>query len=282
VQSAALLGALPHQLGILSHLGAGGTDLSAGAIGLLMLAGLVAGWVDAVVGGGGLIQLPALLLMPGIGPIQALATNKLAGIMGTTVSATTYYRRVHPGLRIAGPMAAVALVGSAVGASVASHLPTAVFKPVILVALVLVAVYTLARPQLGRTSRPPTPGRRETAVACGLGLLIGAYDGLLGPGTGSFLVIALVAVLGQEFLLASARAKVVNVATNLGALIIFIPHGAPLWKAGLLIGAANVMGGYLGARMAVSRGNAFVRIVFVVVVGALILRLGWDVVGQLR
>ena len=257
----------------------GGVEIAGATVLLLALAGFVAGWVDAVVGGGGLVQLPALLLVPGMSPVQALATNKIAGIMGTSVSAATYYRRVQPDLRTAAPMAAVALVGAAGGAALASLLPAEVFRPVILVALVGVAAYTIARPDVGRATALRWTGRRHLGAALGLGLAIGCYDGLLGPGTGTFLVIALVAVLGYAFLEASANAKIVNVATNLGALIVFAAHGAPLWKLGLVVGVANIAGAYLGARMAVARGSAFVRVVFVVVVGVLIVRLGWSIVG---
>lgn len=253
-----------------------GLDLSLGTVLLLVLAGFAAGWVDAVVGGGGLVQLPALLLVPGISPVQALATNKLAGILGTSVSAATYYRRVQPDLRTAGPMVAAALAGAGGGAALASLLPEDVFVPVILVALVAVAVYTVARPQVGRATELRWQGRTHLLVALGLGVVIGGYDGLLGPGTGSFLVIALVGVLGYAFLEASAQAKIVNVATNLGALAVFAVQGAPLWLLGLLVGAANVLGAYLGARTAVARGSGFVRVVFLVVVAVLIVRLGWQ------
>ena len=256
-----------------------GVDIATTTVLLLVLAGFVAGWIDAVVGGGGLVQLPALLLVPGLSPVQALATNKLAGIMGTSVSAVTYYRRVHPDLRTAGPMALAALVGAAGGALLASSLPASVFRPVILVALVGVATYTVARPSLGRATALRWTGRRHLAGALTLGAVIGFYDGLLGPGTGTFLVMGLVAVLGYAFLEASAKAKIVNAATNLGALAVFSLQGAPLWKLGLMVGAANIAGSYLGARMAVAKGSAFVRVVFMVVVGGLILRLGWDVLG---
>lgn len=251
-----------------------GLELTLGTVLLLVLAGFAAGWVDAVVGGGGLVQLPALLLVPGISPVQALATNKLAGILGTSVSAATYYRRVQPGLATAGPMALAALTGAAGGAALASLLPEDVFVPVILVALVAVAVYTVARPQVGRATALRWQGRTHLLVALGLGAGIGFYDGLLGPGTGSFLVIALVGVLGYAFLQASAQAKIVNAATNLGALVVFAAQGAPLWRLGLLVGAANVLGSYLGARTAVARGSGFVRVVFLVVVTVLIVRLG--------
>ena len=257
----------------------GGVELTLTVVLLLVLAGFLAGWIDAVVGGGGLVQLPALLLVPGMSPVQALATNKLAGIMGTSVSAVTFYRRVHPDLRTAGPMALAALLGAGGGALLASSLPASVFRPVILVALVAVAVYTIARPQLGRATSLRWADHRHLTAALALGGGIGFYDGLLGPGTGTFLVIGLVALLCYGFLEASAKAKIVNAATNLGALVVFTLQGAPLWQLGLVVGVANIAGAYLGARMAVAKGSRFVRVVFMVVVGGLILRLGWDVLA---
>lgn len=252
-------------------------DVDTSTLLLLLLAALTAGWIDAVVGGGGLVQLPALLLVPGISPVQALATNKLASIMGTSVSAATFYRRVHPDLRTAGPMALTAFVGAIGGAALASRIPSELFTPIILGVLVLVAVFTIARPSVGATTQLRWSGNGHLGAAAGIGLVIGAYDGLLGPGTGTFLVISLVSVLGYAFLPASAIAKIANFATNAGALIFFVPHGAVLWGLGLAMGAANLVGGYIGARMAVAKGSGFVRGVFVVVVSALILRLGWQV-----
>jgi uncharacterized protein len=254
-------------------------DLGTTTVVLLLVAALLAGWVDAVVGGGGLLQLPALLLVPGVSPLQALATNKLAGIMGTSVSAAVFYRRVQPGLRTAAPMAVAALLGAAAGAGLASALPGEVITPVVLVALVLVAVWTVARPAAGLVTRLRHSGARHVVIATALGLGIGFYDGLVGPGTGSFLVIGLVGLLGYAFLEASANAKIINAVTNLGALAVFAAQGAPLWTLGLLMGVANILGAYVGASMAVARGSGFVRLVFLVVVGALILRLGWDVLA---
>ena len=244
---------------------------------LVLLAALTAGFVDAVVGGGGLVQLPALLLVPGLSPVQALGTNKLGSILGTTTSAVTYHRRARPDLRTALPMAAVALVSSFLGASVAALLPAEVFKPVIVVALVGIGAFTLLRPSLGEVTALRYAGRRHHGVAAVLGVVIGFYDGILGPGTGSFLVFAMVSLLGYDFLAASAKAKIVNCATNLGALLFFVPHGSVFWGLGLLLGAANTVGAYLGARTATTRGSRFIRIAFLVVVTALIARLGWDV-----
>ena len=153
------------------------------------------------------------------------------------------------------------------------------FRPVIVVALVAVAVYTLSRPDLGEETALRFAGRRHLVAAGGAGLGIGFYDGILGPGTGSFLVFALVGLMGYAFLEASAKAKIVNFATNLGALLVFVPQGARAvgpraWRWGW----RNLLGGYLGARTAISRGSRFVRVFFLVVVGALVLRLGWQVV----
>ncbi len=256
-------------------------DLTLTTVVLLVLAAFAAGWVDAVVGGGGLVQLPALLLaLPGAAPAQVLATNKLASICGTATSSVTYYRRVRPDLRTALPMAGWAFAGAAGGAACASLLPAAVFRPLVLVLLVAVAAWTVLRPDAGAVTALRFAGRRHHGTAAAIGASIGFYDGIFGPGTGSFLVIALVGVLGYAFLDASAKAKIVNAATNLGALVVFVPQGAPLWGLGLVMGAANVAGAYLGARTAVARGSRFVRVVFLVVVGALVVRLGWDVLGD--
>ena len=245
---------------------------------LLCLAAGFAGWVDAVSGGGGLVQLPALLvLLPGASPIQVLATNKLASICGTSVAAATYYRKVRPDLRTALPMAGIALVGSALGALCASLIPSDVFRPLVLVLLIGVAVYTLWRPGLGAVQALRWDGRQHH-VAAGLGGLgLGFYDGIFGPGTGSFLVFLLVGLLGYSFLQASAKARIVNIGTNVGALIVFIPQGAPMWALGLAMGACNIAGGWLGAHTAIRRGSRFVRVVFLTVVAGLILKLGYDV-----
>ncbi len=247
---------------------------------LLGLAALTAGFVDAVVGGGGLIQLPALLVgLPQAAPVQVLATNKLASICGTSVSSITYYRRVKPDPRTFGPLMLVALVGSYAGALAASRIPREAFEPIVLVALVVVGAYVLLTPSLGRETLLRHGGGRHLATAMMAGLAIGFYDGALGPGTGSFFVFALVGLLGYSFLEASAKARMANWATNLGALLLFVPQGAVLWKVGLVLGACNLAGGYLGARVAVAGGARFVRIFFILVVSAFVVRIGADVLG---
>jgi len=156
-------------------------------------------------------------------------------------------------------------------------LPATVFKPIIVTALVAVALFTALKPDVGGITALRHDGRKHYVVACLIGAVIGFYDGLIGPGTGSFLVIALVSAMGYAFLEASAKAKIVNMATNAGALLFFLPHGSLLWGLGLLLGAANMAGGYLGARTAVKQGSRFVRVVFLLVVSALIIKLGYDV-----
>jgi uncharacterized membrane protein YfcA len=256
------------------------SDPTTGTLALLGVAAFLAGWVDAVVGGGGLIQLPALLLgMPGATPAQVLATNKFGSVWGTGTSAVTYWRRVRPDLRTALPMAAVAYLGAVVGALIGLHIPKAAFNPVILVLLVAVGAYTLLTPSLGEETVLRFAGHRHTVAAMLTGFVIGVYDGALGPGTGSFLVFALVGLMGYAFLEASAQAKIANLATNLGALTVFVPGGHVVWKVGAVIAACNLVGGYAGARTAVARGSRFVRAVFVVVVGGFIVRIGGDLLG---
>ena len=247
---------------------------------LLGVAALFAGFVDAVVGGGGLVQLPAILIgLPGASPVQVLATNKLASICGTTVSSATYYRRIRPDPRTFGPLMAAAFLGAVGGALVAARIPKEAFDPIVLVALVVVGAYVLANPTLGRSTLLRFAGHRHTLLAMLTGLLVGFYDGALGPGTGSFFVFTLVGLLGYNFLEASAKAKLANWATNLAALCVFVPHGAVLWEVGLLMGVCNLVGGYVGARTAVAKGSRFVRVFFVAVVGAFVVRIGGDVLG---
>jgi uncharacterized protein len=250
---------------------------------LLALAAMAAGFVDAVVGGGGLIQIPALLLgLPGAAPVQILATNKLAAICGTTVSSATYFRRIRPDPRTFGPLMLLAFVGSALGALAASQIPKDAFAPIVLVALIVIGAYVLLKPRLGEVTALRFSGHRHTTAAMVTGVAIGFYDGALGPGTGSFFVFTLVGLLGYNFLDASAKARLANWATNLAALCVFVPQGAVLWKVGLVMGVCNLAGGYVGARTAVARGTRgtrFVRVFFIVVVSAFIVRIGGELLG---
>ncbi|GAB3622034.1 TSUP family transporter [Mariniluteicoccus endophyticus] len=246
----------------------------------LVVAAFVAGWVDAVVGGGGLIQLPSLLIgLPKDVPSPyVLGTNKISSAAGTLTATITYARRVAMDWRTVVPLVVSAFVGSAIGSSLARLIPKAALTPIVLVALLVVGTYTLLKPELGLVHEPRHTGLRHYGSAAAIGVSVGAYDGLLGPGTGSFFVILMVAVLGYGFLEASAKAKIANLATNVASIVVFGLHGELLVALGLLMAAANLSGGFLGARTAIKRGNGFVRTVFLVVVGALVLKLGYDTI----
>jgi uncharacterized membrane protein YfcA len=248
------------------------------AVATLLAAATAAGWVDAVVGGGGLLLLPALLLAaPGFPLATALGTNKLAAIAGTSTAAVTYGRRTTMDWRVAGPAAALAAPAAGVGAALAGSVPPSAFRPVVLGVLVGVALFVTLRPALGLVAVPArrTPGRVAAAVAV-CGGLIAVYDGLVGPGTGTFLVLAFTTLVGADFLHGSAMAKLVNTGTNLGALVVFAATGHVHWWLGSAMAVCNVAGATVGARMAVRRGAGFVRVVLLVVVLGLIARLGFD------
>ncbi len=245
---------------------------------LLCLFALLAGALDAIVGGGGLVQLPALLVVLPSAPVVALlGTNKLASVVGTASAAVTYNRRIAVDRRTAAVMAVAAFLGSGAGALLATSVDGDVLKPVVLVALVAVLAYTIRTPSLGEVERLRLSAGGQWAVAVLGGAGIGFYDGLVGPGTGSFLVFLLVGAVGLSFLHASATAKVVNTLTNLSALLLFAVGGHVLWALGAAMAVANLLGSQLGTRLALRRGSAWVRRVFVVVVSALVLRLAWDV-----
>ena len=245
---------------------------------LLCLFALLAGALDAIVGGGGLVQLPALLVvLPQVPVVALLATNKLASVVGTASAAVTYNRRIAVDRRTAFHMGAAAFAGSGAGALLATQVGSEVLEPVVLVALVAVLAYTLRSPTLGEVELRRLRAGPQRAVAVLGGAGIGFYDGFVGPGTGSFLVFLLVGVVGLSFLHASATAKVVNTMTNLAALALFAAGGHVLWVLGAAMALSNLLGSQLGTRLALRRGSAWVRRVFLVVVSALVLRLASDV-----
>ncbi|WP_341715699.1 TSUP family transporter [Micromonospora sp. FIMYZ51] len=244
----------------------------------LLAAAAVAGWVDAVVGGGGLLLLPALLVAaPGMPPATALGTNKLAAIAGTATAAVTYARRTKIDWAVAGPAAVLAVLCAGLGAALAGAVPPAAYRPVVLVVLLSVALFVVLRPSLGTVA---VPGRRTrvrmvvAVVVAGVG--IATYDGLIGPGTGTFLVVAFTALVGADFVHGSAMAKVVNAGTNAGALAVFAVTGNVWWLLGAAMAVCNIVGAMVGARMALRRGAGFVRVVLLVVVLALVGKLGYD------
>ncbi|WP_441251494.1 sulfite exporter TauE/SafE family protein [Kitasatospora sp. McL0602] len=253
-------------------------DISLTTLALLCIAAAGAGWIDAVVGGGGLIQLPALLVgLPHLPTAYVLGTNKAVAIVGTSAAAVTYTRRTRIDVRTAVKIGVAAAGGSLVGAFFAAGINSAVLRPVIMVVLLVVLASVLLRPAFGSApaGEPATRQRVLTAILLA-GAGIGFYDGLIGPGTGTFLVIALVAILQLDLVEASATTKIVNVCTNLGALAMFGYQGTVLWQLALMMALFNLAGGLVGARMALKRGTGFVRVVLVVVVVSLVIKLAHD------
>lgn len=248
----------------------------------LLLAAAFAGFVDAVAGGGGLIQVPALFAaLPREAPATLFGTNKLASIFGTMNAARRYLRAVEMDWAVTLPAACTAFLFSFVGAATVAWLPKEVVRPLVLVLLAAVAAYTWTKPDFGvRQGVSRVPAHRTRAVAIGVGALLGFYDGFFGPGAGSFMIFAFVRLYGMDFLHASATAKIVNAATNAGALLLFAPHGHMLWALGCGMAVCNIAGAQLGSRLAIRHGSGFVRAVFLVMTTLLIVKIGWDTLSS--
>ena len=250
-------------------------DLTIATALFLLAASFFAGFIDSIAGGGGLIQLPALLIgLPKSETAEVLGTNKLSSIFGTSTAAVLYRKQIKPDPKVLIAMGLPAFLGSAGGAVLASKIPTSSMRPMVLVLLIIVAIYTWFKPDLGRFENLRHLPKRRVQIAAIAGVLIGFYDGIFGPGTGSFLMLILVASLGYAFITASAIAKVVNVATNVGAIMVFGINGAVIWQIGIIMGVANISGAIIGARLAIKGGSTLVRKVFLFVTVALIVKVG--------
>ena len=250
-------------------------DLTIATALFLLAASFFAGFIDSIAGGGGLIQLPALLIgLPKSETAEVLGTNKLSSVFGTSTAAVLYRKQIKPDPKVLIAMGVPALLGSAGGAMLASKIPTSSMRPMVLVLLIIVAIYTWFKPDLGKFENLRHLPRRRVQIAALAGVIIGFYDGIFGPGTGSFLMLILVASLGYAFITASAIAKVVNVATNVGAILVFGINGAVIWQIGIIMGIANISGAVIGARLAIKGGSTLVRKVFLLVTVALIVKVG--------
>lgn len=244
---------------------------------LLAAAAFFAGFIDAVVGGGGLIQLPALFSVMGqTQPATLLGTNKLASIWGTGAAAISFAKQVKVQWSTAIPAAATAFALAFAGAYTVTHVPADWMRKLLPFILLAVAIYTFMRKDFGRHHAPLHAGSREKLWAMLIGGVIGFYDGFFGPGTGSFLVFLFIRFFGFDFLGASAVAKVVNVACNMAALLWFGYSGHVLVQLGLIMAACNIAGSLIGVRLAIRHGSGFVRNIFLFVVMLLILKTGYD------
>jgi uncharacterized membrane protein YfcA len=243
----------------------------------LAIASGFAGFVDAMAGGGGLIQLPALIVgLPNKELPLILGTNKVPSIFGTAAAAQNYFKNIKPDIPLTLSMMGPAFVGSMGGASLAAAVPKDFFKPFIVFLLIAVAIYTWVKPELGMSENLKYTHKKRLVIVALIGLLIGFYDGIFGPGTGTFLVFFLVSGIGYAFLKASGTAKLVNISTNAGAILSFQLTGHIWWQLGLLLAFANVTGAIIGSRLAIKGGSPLVRKVFLAVTFLLITRVAWD------
>ena len=236
-----------------------------------------AGAIDAAVGGGGLIQIPALMnAFPSMAPATLFGTNKLAAVVGTATSAVSFVRKVRFEWKLLAVVAVCATISSFGGAASVTMIPKEVLQPFVLVMLIVMAVYTLMKKQFGQVhmAQRVTP---KILLLAGIGsLVIGFYDGLFGPGTGSFFIFYFIRYLRVDFLHAAALAKIGNVMTNLAALSFFIPSGHVLFAVGGTMAVANMIGSICGVKMALKYGSGFIRILFLILVTILIVRLSYQ------
>lgn len=260
----------------------GGTDFVLGEMLFLSLgiAAFVAGLLDAIVGGGGLIQVPALFAaLPAAMPSTLFATNKLSSVFGTAIAAKTYWKKYPVDWSLVLPASGAALIFAFVGAWAITIFPADIFRKLLPFILALVAVYVFRRKDFGGNFAPTTNGKNKVWLAILIGSVMGLYDGFFGPGTGSFLIFLFIRAFGLDFLRASSAAKIVNVACNIAALAWFIPTGQALWLLGGLMAVCNMLGSFLGAKLALREGAGFVRKIFLLVVMVLIAKTAWDAFG---
>jgi uncharacterized membrane protein YfcA len=245
---------------------------------LIGLASAFAGFVDAIVGGGGLILVPALFsVYPTAAPATLFGTNKSASVWGTALATWRYSQQLHFDTQLWLPAAACTMLGAFVGAWGVTQVSAEFLRQLLPIVLALVLLYTLWRKDMGHTHAPRFSGRAQQGVAALIGLTIGFYDGFFGPGTGSFFLFLFVRVLGYDFLNASLAAKFLNLASNIAAIALFASKGHVWWHLTLALALCNMAGSILGARMALRHGSGFVRVMFIVVVSALIAKTSWNV-----
>ena len=246
-------------------------------VAVLCVFAFLAGLVDAVAGGGGLIQVPALFaVFPSLPPSILLGTNKFSAITGTTIATLRYSWSVPIHWRVVLPAAGVAGIGAVAGAKTVTLIDPAILRPFLLILLSAIAVYTLMRPKLGENPAARLPVTQGGIRFYALATVFGFYDGFFGPGAGILMMFALVRLFGYQFLTAAATTKVLNLATNFGALVMFSLTGNVLYAVALPMAALNIAGGFLGAHLAVRRGSRFIRVVFLVVVAVLIIKVSFD------
>ena len=245
---------------------------------LLCLAAFAAGFIDAIVGGGGLIQTPVgLILLPSLPVATVIGTLKVPAFSGTSFAAFQYLKKVDLNWKLLGIMMLLAFPSAFLGSTLLTYVSNDFMKPLLLVVLSFLVIYTYAKKNFGQQIEKNISAQRQLLNAVAISFVVGLYDGFIGPGTGSFLVVAFIAIMGFDFLHASANAKMVNLATNFGSICLFMLKGKIIWAIALPMAASNALGGWLGAKLAINKGNGFIRIFFLVVVIGTLVRFAYDV-----
>ncbi|MEM0577437.1 sulfite exporter TauE/SafE family protein [Flavobacterium polysaccharolyticum] len=245
---------------------------------LLCLAAFAAGFIDAIVGGGGLIQTPVgLILLPSLPVATVIGTLKVPAFSGTSFAAFQYLKKVDLNWKLLGIMMLLAFPSAFLGSTLLTYVSNDFMKPLLLVVLSFLVIYTYAKKNFGQHIEKNISAQRQVINAVAISFVVGLYDGFIGPGTGSFLVVAFIAIMGFDFLHASANAKMVNLATNFGSICLFILKGKIIWAIAIPMAASNALGGWLGAKLAINKGNGFIRIFFLVVVIGTLVRFAYDV-----
>lgn len=242
------------------------------------MASFLAGFVDAIVGGGGLIQTPAaMILMPNLSVASIIGSLKIPAFSGTSFAAFQYLKKVDMNWKLLFIMSVLAFCSAFLGSTVLTMVSNDFMKPLLFFILIALAIYTFKKKDFGQHQQKDHSSKKQIIYAVIISILVGFYDGFIGPGTGSFLVLGFVAILGFDFLHASANAKMVNLATNFGSICLFVLKGKIVWAFAIPMAFCNALGGWIGAKIAIKKGNGFIRVFFLIVVIGTLIRFGYDV-----
>lgn len=245
----------------------------------LCSAAFVAGFIDSIVGGGGLIQTPlSLAFLPNLSISSVIGTLKIPAFSGTSIATYQYLKKVKVDWQLFLFMAICAFISAFIGSQLLTVVSNEFMKPLLLIILIALAIYTIFKKDFGQAVERDIPYRKVVIYGCIVSIVVGFYDGFIGPGTGTFFILGFVSLLGMDFLKASTNAKLINLATNFGSICLFLIKGQIIWKIALPMAVCNALGGFVGAKLAISKGNQFIRYIFIFVILLSICRFGYEVI----
>jgi uncharacterized protein len=248
----------------------------------LCLAAFTAGLIDSIAGGGGLIQMPiGLMLLPNLPVSTVIGTLKIPSFAGTFFSALQYAKTIRVNWKFIFLLGVLALIASFTGSYLLTLISNIFLKPILLVVLIVVAIYTYVNKDFGSKKKEKLGSKIYLFYAILISLSIGFYDGFIGPGAGSFFIVGYIAILKFDFLKASTYAKLINLFTNLGSILLFLSKGKIIWSIALPMAVSNSIGAYLGAKLAILKGNKFIRSIFLSVIVIVLIRFAFDVYNQI-